>query len=397
MTILTRGSSFNPLTAFVGGAAAAGALMYLFDPDKGARRRAVGRDKILSAALHWQRALRSGMIDLRNRTQGWLHDAQASLTTDHVAPDVLVARIWAHVGGLVSHPRALNIAADSEGVVTVSGQILAAEVGGLLSAIGRIPGVSTVENRLEVHQRAQAVPSLQGGAVRRSPLRSRERRYWPPAIRLVAGSLGAATAAYGAARRRPSGALALGLGGALVLRSLSNMELLRFFGITGGRRVVDLHKTIHIEKPLEQVFGFWTDFQHSSKVLEHVYSVEQHEPGHLRWRIAGPLGMPINWDAEITRVVPNELIAWKTMPGSIVAGAGVIRFEALNDNATRVDIRMSYNPPGGMLGHLIAVGTRSDPKHAMEDDLVRVKSFLEKGRTRAHGHRITNGELAGQA
>jgi uncharacterized membrane protein len=396
MTTANRRSSFNPLTAFLGGATAAGALMYLFDPDKGARRRAVGRDKILSAALRSERALRVGMIDLSNRTQGWLHDAQASLTTDHVASDVLVARIWAHVGGLVSHPRALNITADPEGVVTVSGQILSAEAGELLSAVARVAGVSTIDNRLELHQRAENVPSLQGGALRRSPLRSQDRRYWPPAVRLVAGSLGAAMAAYGTVRRRPSGALALGLGSALVLRSLSNMELLRFFGIRGGRRVVDLHKTIHIEKPVEQVFGFWTDFQHSSKVLDHVYSVEEREPGHLRWKIAGPLGIPINWDAEITRVVPNELIAWKTLPGSIVAGAGVIRFEALNDNATRVDIRMSYNPPGGMLGHFIAVSTGSDPKHAMEDDLVRVKSFLEKGKTRAHGHRITNGELAGE-
>jgi hypothetical protein len=33
----------------------------------------------------------------------------------------------------------------------------------------------------------------------------------------------------------------------------------------------------------------------------------------------------------------------------------------------------------------------------MEDDLIRVKSLLENGKTRAHRHRITASELAGEA
>lgn len=89
------------------------------------------------------------------------------------------------------------------------------------------------------------------------------------------------------------------------------------------------------------------------------------------------------------RIEPNEIIAWRTTPGSSVAGTGVIRFEAPDDKTTRIDIQMSYNPPGGMLGHALALISGTDPKSAMDDDLARVKSLLETGKTRAHRHRVT--------
>jgi len=54
---------------------------------------------------------------------------------------------------------------------------------------------------------------------------------------------------------------------------------------------------------------------------------------------------------------------------------------------------MSYNPPGGALGHGLATLLGSDPKRAMDEDLVRFKSLLEAGRTRAHGERVTREEL----
>ena len=107
--------------------------------------------------------------------------------------------------------------------------------------------------------------------------------------------------------------------------------------------------------------------------------------------MAGPAGFPITWKVEITRIVPNEMIAWKTLPGSLVAGSGITRFERLSDKAARVDIQMSYNPPAGLVGHLVALITGSDPKTAMDEDMVRVKSLLGTGKTRAHGRQITRG------
>ena len=42
---------------------------------------------------------------------------------------------------------------------------------------------------------------------------------------------------------------------------------------------------------------------------------------------------------------------------------------------------MSYVPPAGALGHAVATLFGVDPRQAMHDDLVRLKSLLEEGET----------------
>lgn len=383
--------SSSPIVTFLSGALAGGGLAYVLDPAQGARRRAISRDKITHLVTRSQRNGRGALIDFRNRATGWAHKITSLLLAKPASPQVLTARVWAHVGGLVSHPRALTITAQTNGTVCVEGPILAGEVDDLLDAILWVPGVSGIDNRLRPHQRPEGIPALQGGALRRSALfRLHDRRYWAPAQRLLAGALGTAIAGYGLSQsHRLRGRLCLGLGGALLLRSLSNMELARFFGLRLDRRLVDIAKTLTIQRPRQEVFGLWTDFRRLPRVLDHVFRIEELGGGRYRWKVAGLAGSTITWDTQIVRLEPEELIAWRTVPGSTVAGAGLIRFEALNDHATRLDINMSYDPPGGMLGHAFALLAGIDPKHLMDDDLVRLKSFLEAGRTRAHGQRIT--------
>jgi uncharacterized membrane protein len=390
--------SFSPVTGLIAGAAVGSGLMYLLDPEKGTRRRALGRDKIVSAAMQSTRAGRGAAVDLSNRTRGWIHEIRSSFSSESVAPEVLVARIWAHVGNATSHPRAITITAEDNGEVRVEGHILSDEADDFIEAVSWVPGVMRVEDQLERHDNPEGVPSLQGGAVRRSSLQSRDRQYWTPGTRLLAGMTGGMIATWGASRRSRFGNIACGLGGALLLRSLSNMEFSSFFGLRGGRRVVDIHKTLEIVKPLDQVFAFWIDFQRMSKALEHVHSVEDLGAGRIRWKVCGPGNVPLTYDTTITRIVQNDFIAWKTEPGSPVAGAGVVKFQPIGNDRTRVDIRMSYNPPGGIPGHFIAMLSRTDPKSAMDDDLIRIKSLLETGKTRAHGERITgNGADSGMS
>jgi uncharacterized membrane protein len=98
------------------------------------------------------------------------------------------------------------------------------------------------------------------------------------------------------------------------------------------------------------------------------------------WKVAGPAGSTFEFDAEVTRAVPNQMIAWRTLPGSPVAHAGVVRFDPEADGRTRVHIRMTYNPPAGWLGHEVAAAFGVDPKHSMDADLARMKTLIETGR-----------------
>jgi uncharacterized membrane protein len=76
-----------------------------------------------------------------------------------------------------------------------------------------------------------------------------------------------------------------------------------------------------------------------------------------------------------------------------VHNAGVVRFEENQDGSTRLDIRLSYNPPAGALGHVVASLFGADPKHAMDEDLVRFQSLLEQGKTTVRGEEVRLGDL----
>jgi uncharacterized membrane protein len=54
---------------------------------------------------------------------------------------------------------------------------------------------------------------------------------------------------------------------------------------------------------------------------------------------------------------------------------------------------MSYCPPAGVFGHAAAWLFGADAKSEIDDDLVRMKSLLEIGKTRAHGMDITREEV----
>lgn len=108
----------------------------------------------------------------------------------------------------------------------------------------------------------------------------------------------------------------------------------------------------------------------------------------------GPAGIPFRWNAIITNFEPNELLCWKSEEGSVVDNAGRIRFERCGDNCTRIHVQMTYNPPAGALGHMIARLFAVDPMSSMNDDLIRLKSLFEKGKTHNHGELITAERMA---
>ena len=72
---------------------------------------------------------------------------------------------------------------------------------------------------------------------------------------------------------------------------------------------------------------------------------------------------------------------------------GVSHLEAQKDGRTRVHIDMNYNPPAGLIGHAVAALLGLDPKSALDQDMVQLKSLLEQGKTRVGGHEVTKSEL----
>jgi hypothetical protein len=67
--------------ALLGGLGAGAALMYLYDPKEGDRRRALIRDKALSLNRQAQEAIQGRAEDLGNRARGMLHEAKSAFSS----------------------------------------------------------------------------------------------------------------------------------------------------------------------------------------------------------------------------------------------------------------------------------------------------------------------------
>lgn len=242
----------NRTVGLISAAGIGAGFMYLFDPDRGKRRRAEIRNK----ARHINRvaidAVGKTQRDLRNHLVGVVSEMNSRVRPEEVADSVLEARIRSKLGRVVSHPHAIEVrVVDGRAILT--GPILAAEAVPLFEVISSIAGLKTIENLLELHESAGDLPALQGGK-RRSrqrfgPLKTK----WSPTTRLVAGVTGGALTIYGGKRRGALGSAISTIGLGIIGRAITNFEAKRLVGLDGDAKGIDVEKTITVDAPVDEV------------------------------------------------------------------------------------------------------------------------------------------------
>ena len=216
------------------------------------------------------------------------------------------------------------------------------------------------------------------------------------AERKVSVAAGGALALYGLSRRSWGGALLAAVGGGLVYRGVTgNCPAYQAMGTStadGGEQTassdkpgangVQVREVVTINKPPEELYAFWRDFDNLPKFMNHLESVTVQDDKHSHWVAKAPLGRTVAWDAEIINEVPNRLIAWQTAPGADVSSAGSVRFEpAPGGRGTEVRINLDYNPPAGVLGATVAKLFGEEPQIQIAEDLRRFKNLMETGET----------------
>lgn len=145
-------------------------------------------------------------------------------------------------------------------------------------------------------------------------------------------------------------------------------------GETAGR-------TVTIRKPRAELFGFWRDF---SNLPQFMKNLERVEPGAAEglsiWFIHGPMGKVFKIETRIDQEIANELIAWKSTPGSEVETEGCVTFkDAPGERGTRVSLINTYHQRGGALGTAIAKLMGVAPSIQARHDLKRFKMLMEAG------------------
>jgi uncharacterized membrane protein len=205
---------------------------------------------------------------------------------------------------------------------------------------------------------------------------------WAPAPRVLAGAAALALLIGGLSRgRSPLGLGLATLGAGLLGRSISNTPWSQLVGI--GADVSDgvlVQQTINVYADVDEAYACWRKLEDFPKFMSHVREVTKRDETHYHWKVDGPAGIPVEWDAVITADVPRELIAWRTVDGSAVQSAGVVQFEPSSYGGARVHVRLTYRPPANLVGHTVAKIFGKDPQHQIEGDLARFKTFVETGR-----------------
>ena len=366
-------------------------LMYFLDPQYGNRRRALVRDKANSWVNSMDNFLDGATEDMRNRTRGVLAEMSARLS-DQGAPDwILEERVRSNLGRLAGHARSIDIRADG-GRIILSGPALREESDLIVKSVARTRGVHEVENQLQLFDDASDIPALQGtSSSTNRALPEWRQQNWSPAMRLLSGAGGSLLTLYSLRRKGLMKPILSTAGLALATRGVTNLDPRSLLGLGLGENAIKVHKAINIDAPIDEVYQFWRNFDNFPLFMNHVKEISS-DNGLSTWKLAGPAGSTVEFQSQLIRDVPNELIEWETLPDSQVHHAGFVRFDENWDGSTRVSVQLSYVPPAGALGHAVAQLFGVDPRQAMHEDLVRLKSLLEEGRTSTDENKVEYGE-----
>ena len=139
-------------------------------------------------------------------------------------------------------------------------------------------------------------------------------------------------------------------------------------------------QVILINKPPEEVYGFWHNYENLPRFMKHLQSVQSIGDRRTRWVANGPAGKTIQWEAETVEDQPNRMIAWRSAEGSEIYNSGAVNFEqAPGGRGTIVRVDLQYDPPGGRFGAMVAKLFGKDAGQMLYDDLRAFKQIMEVG------------------
>jgi uncharacterized membrane protein len=145
-----------------------------------------------------------------------------------------------------------------------------------------------------------------------------------------------------------------------------------------------IEKTIEVDAPLSAVYNQWTQFEDFPQFMEGVKEVRQIDDKRLHW-VAEIAGKRKEWDAEIFEQIPDSTIAWRSMSGA--KNSGQVSFAPMGNNATKVCLKLNYDPEGALENMVDALGVVG---RRVEGDLERFKKFIQ---TRRHETGSWRGEI----
>src|SRR5262245_66329822 len=82
---------------------------------------------------------------------------------------------------------------------------------------------------------------------------------------------------------------------------------------------IRVEKSVIVTRDRSDLYHFWRNFRNLPQIMNHLEEVRVLSPTRSHWVARAPVGIRVDWDAEITRDQQNELIAWRPLEGATVA------------------------------------------------------------------------------
>jgi uncharacterized membrane protein len=138
-------------------------------------------------------------------------------------------------------------------------------------------------------------------------------------------------------------------------------------------------RAVTINRPAAELYAYFRDFTNLPHFMENVISIEVRDDKVSHWKVKAPAGATVEWDARITQEQPARLIEWTSEPSADVANSGRIEFRDAGARGTVVTATIAYDPPGGVIGKVIAKMFQREPAIQARRDLRRFKQLMETG------------------
>ncbi|MFN8498947.1 MAG: SRPBCC family protein [Anaerolineae bacterium] len=154
-------------------------------------------------------------------------------------------------------------------------------------------------------------------------------------------------------------------------------------------------ETVTIDRPQAELYSAWRNFENLPKFMPFLESVTVQDNTHSHWKVRGPVGTTVEWDAQIVQDEEPSLIRWQSTEKASVPNSGEVRFQpASTGRGTEVHVEMEYHPPAGKVGAAFANLFKNDPDKQVFTALWRFKQLMETGEIattegQPHGTRST--------
>ena len=138
-------------------------------------------------------------------------------------------------------------------------------------------------------------------------------------------------------------------------------------------------RAVTINRPVAEVYAHFRDFANLPGFMENVERVDVLDRQRSHWVVKAPAGGTVEWDARLTAEEENRLLAWTSEDDADVPNSGRVEFHDAGARGTVLVATILYDPPGGVIGKVIAKMFQREPAIQARRDLRRLKQLLETG------------------